>query len=335
MACAIGMTTAYFALSAMLLAKAASKTRLNRMTVWVFALWSVSVLKDLLLPIFGYHTTPLVKAIFVADGWLLLTYTAFLTEITMPKWVTLPRMALLSLPFAVFTMVYAVFPTADSVFYAYLWFLVVFGITMVTVCYQRAIRYKTYLINNYSDITNRDISHVILIFITSATLYMISWLVISLVNHPLSDLLYYIIGVTTWQSIIQKSKNLEVVEILPMTAENQDTDNKVFSFEAEFNRLIVEEKVYLDPNLTLLSLASYIGTNRTYLSRYLNETQGTCFYEYINHLRVTKMSVPMLEEHPEYTLDYIASKSGFNSISTFQRAFRKYMGMSPGQYRRK
>jgi len=40
-----------------------------------------------------------------------------------------------------------------------------------------------------------------------------------------------------------------------------------------------------------------------------------------------------MADHPEYTLDYIAAQSGFNSLSTFRRAFRKHMGMNPGSYR--
>ena len=38
-------------------------------------------------------------------------------------------------------------------------------------------------------------------------------------------------------------------------------------------------------------------------------------------------------QHPEYTLEHIAQVSGFNSMATFHRAFKKIMGMTPGRYR--
>lgn len=40
----------------------------------------------------------------------------------------------------------------------------------------------------------------------------------------------------------------------------------------------------------------------------------------------------MLKEHPEYTLEYVAEKSGFASISTFRRAFTKLTRQMPRQY---
>ena len=58
----------------------------------------------------------------------------------------------------------------------------------------------------------------------------------------------------------------------------------------------------------------------------------TPFYDYINAMRINKKSVPLMQEHPEYTLDYVAQQSGFNSLSTFRRAFRKYTGTTPGCY---
>jgi AraC-like DNA-binding protein len=39
-----------------------------------------------------------------------------------------------------------------------------------------------------------------------------------------------------------------------------------------------------------------------------------------------------MQEHPEYTLEYIAAESGFSSISTFRRAFYKFTGKAPSQF---
>ncbi len=40
-----------------------------------------------------------------------------------------------------------------------------------------------------------------------------------------------------------------------------------------------------------------------------------------------------MRAHPEYTLEYIAEQSGFNSISTFRRVFIKFNGKNPSQWR--
>lgn len=92
------------------------------------------------------------------------------------------------------------------------------------------------------------------------------------------------------------------------------------------------EKLYMKPHLTLGELAERLGTNRTYLSRYFNQSQHKTFFEYINAMRI-KIAVDMLER-TNYTLDVVAEKSGFNSLSTFRRAFVSTYDMSPSVYRR-
>ena len=77
-----------------------------------------------------------------------------------------------------------------------------------------------------------------------------------------------------------------------------------------------------------------MGTNRTYMSEYFSRVLQDTFYDYINRLRLENMSLPTMREHPEFTLEHVAQISGFNSMSTFRRAFTKHTGMSPGQWRR-
>lgn len=60
----------------------------------------------------------------------------------------------------------------------------------------------------------------------------------------------------------------------------------------------------------------------------------TTFYDYVNSLRIEKKTLPLMEEHPEYTLERIASESGFQSISTFRRSFQKLKGVTPSEYRK-
>jgi len=99
-------------------------------------------------------------------------------------------------------------------------------------------------------------------------------------------------------------------------------------------RLMDEKQLYLNKNLTLQDLAQALNTNRTYVSNYISQVMGLNFYDYINQLRITQKALPMIQQHPEFTLEYIATESGFKSISTFRRAFRKLLGVSPSQYRR-
>ncbi len=48
-----------------------------------------------------------------------------------------------------------------------------------------------------------------------------------------------------------------------------------------------KEQVFLNPKLTLSDLALRVGTNRTYLSNYINQVLHQTFFDYINSLRLT------------------------------------------------
>ena len=102
----------------------------------------------------------------------------------------------------------------------------------------------------------------------------------------------------------------------------------------QLSKIIEEEELYLNPTLSIKELASHIGTNRTYLSKYFTHVQQTTFYDYINRLRIEKKSIPMLQDDNNYTIEVIAKESGFQSLSTFRRAFVKQVGVTPSKYRK-
>ena len=95
-----------------------------------------------------------------------------------------------------------------------------------------------------------------------------------------------------------------------------------------------QSKMYLNPKLSLQDMAAEIGTNRTYLSEYLNTTLNMTFYEYVNEFRVREACRIMdaMTADDRKSMTEIAELAGFNSISTFNRSFRKMKGVTPGQY---
>lgn len=99
------------------------------------------------------------------------------------------------------------------------------------------------------------------------------------------------------------------------------------------DKLMSEEQLYLNPRLTLNDLALALGTNRTYLSAYLNHELEMSFYDFVNSFRIDK-ACRISDENPGMGVAEIAERSGFNSVSTFRRAFFRERGFSFGEYRR-
>lgn len=103
-----------------------------------------------------------------------------------------------------------------------------------------------------------------------------------------------------------------------------------YKFANILEETILEKKLYKNPTLTLQELSLEFGTNRTYLSQYFNHVLHTTFYEYINELRV-RHAVQILKTE-DVTMTAVCERSGFNSVSTFHRAFRRIYGCTPSEY---
>lgn len=105
----------------------------------------------------------------------------------------------------------------------------------------------------------------------------------------------------------------------------------VYDFATEFLRLFDEEKIFLDKTVSVAELSRRLCTNRSYISRYMNNELGTTFYEYVNRRRTDYAKVLLRETDTK--IEVVAEESGFNSIMSFRRAFMAYEGMTPGEYR--
>lgn len=99
-------------------------------------------------------------------------------------------------------------------------------------------------------------------------------------------------------------------------------------------RLVDKEKVYTDSGLTLQSLALKAMLSPHQLSEYINGTTGLSVSQYINLQRVNLAKILLVENRDKTTLS-IGLDSGFNSDASFNRNFKQFTGMSPGQYRKK
>ncbi|MBN2416545.1 helix-turn-helix domain-containing protein [bacterium] len=114
-------------------------------------------------------------------------------------------------------------------------------------------------------------------------------------------------------------------------------DPERVSFTTERLKIYMEEdRLFLDPDLSLKTLAKSLKIHPNHLSRIINEQFGVSFNDYINRFRIreamSKLSDPA---HRERSILDIMYECGFYSKSVFNTAFRKFAGTTPSAFRKK
>ena len=95
----------------------------------------------------------------------------------------------------------------------------------------------------------------------------------------------------------------------------------------------MEEKPYLDPNLTLKALAEKLEIPSNHLSQLLNEGYGKNFADFVNTYRLETFKSKVADpSQRQLTILALAYDSGFNSKTVFNTYFKKIMGTTPRAY---
>lgn len=96
-----------------------------------------------------------------------------------------------------------------------------------------------------------------------------------------------------------------------------------------------EDRLFLDPNLSMPKLAKSLGVSPNYLSQTINTRFEASFFDYINGLRVGHAQRLLSDpEKRSVSIIDIAMDSAFNSRSAFYAAFKQATGITPAQFRK-
>ncbi len=93
----------------------------------------------------------------------------------------------------------------------------------------------------------------------------------------------------------------------------------------------IESKGFATKGLTIMDMARLTGTNRTYISAFVNNHYGTTFREWVNGLRLD-YAMELMREQPDMPISEVARCTGYTSPSHFARTFREKMGTTPGHW---
>jgi AraC-like DNA-binding protein len=116
------------------------------------------------------------------------------------------------------------------------------------------------------------------------------------------------------------------------------------NFELNYIRQEIGEKIqdyfsnhspYLNSTFKITDLCQAIGSNRTYISNYINETYDLNFCQFVNTFRIKEAKNKLSNSaFDSLNLESIAEECGFSSLQTFIRVFNEQCNVSPGKYRK-
>lgn len=102
-----------------------------------------------------------------------------------------------------------------------------------------------------------------------------------------------------------------------------------------YEKIVVERK-YADPNYSAKILAQELNTNTRYLSAVINSKFGKNFSTLINELRINDAKNYLSNADYYFVrIEDIGAKVGFSTRQCFYNAFKKYVNLTPRQYRLK
>ena len=111
-------------------------------------------------------------------------------------------------------------------------------------------------------------------------------------------------------------------------------DRKETELMDKFKMLMEEHKPYLDPKANIDAIANTLGTNKTTLSKMINDKFGMNFRQLLNSFRVRE-AIMLISKKENISLEDLRIRSGFNSTTTFNSSFSRFTGCTPGEYCRK
>lgn len=153
--------------------------------------------------------------------------------------------------------------------------------------------------------------------------------------HFIAALAIIYIGIKGYFTDTSKLEDLEFNTLSPSLV-SADYPQATVDYRKDMDKvlsLFQAEKIYLNPDLSLKSLASKLQLTPGQLSEIINNGFQKNFNDFINGYRVEEVKNQLNEgRHKELSLVGIALNCGFNSKATFNRVFKKTTGVSPTAY---
>jgi LacI family transcriptional regulator len=121
--------------------------------------------------------------------------------------------------------------------------------------------------------------------------------------------------------------------IAPLGVEERESSDAQAFEQIDLNDAIRFIRENCDTNLNVNTVVAHVGRSRSTLERRFREHLGCTLHEYIHRHRIERVKRLLLETN--YPGARIAEMLGFSTSTYFTAVFRKHVGVTPGEFRRR
>ncbi len=163
----------------------------------------------------------------------------------------------------------------------------------------------------------------------------ISFIWISYVLNIFEDKVPYILGPLIYSVFMYAltliGYKLKVTKLSSKSFEFNDTDSLIYQ---EIVAVLKKDELYMSSDISLHRLAELTSYSKHVISASINTNARMNFNNLINYYRVRKAKeILSTSSSSKYTISSIAYDTGFNSLSSFNAAFKKFANTTPSHYR--
>lgn len=183
-----------------------------------------------------------------------------------------------------------------------------------------------------------------------ATLLLIlrnfSFISITWVPHELHIHMFILLMPITLLSLIAYTRTMHVVKIKeeilvpykpdPKPLNEEEAKKAQEAFET-IKQFFADSKPYLSADLTVDTLSEALGLHSHIISRAINTYAEKHFFDFVNSYRIEEAKELLLDAEAQkvYTIEGIANMCGFKNKTSFNKAFKKFTGLTPSAFREK
>jgi len=236
--------------------------------------------------------------------------------------------------------------------------VVQFGLYLLVI-YKHLIRYRKVVVENYSDADRLNktwLTQLIYMFTLSyiiglgrmyfrfSDFYEYERLVLTILITSVLLSICWIL----WQALHKPNlftgvnSTIEVIDEKIASQENTSAPTSRVIETEKYDAIVLrlrdymqQSKPFLDPSLSIDTLAKLINLPGSELSLTINRVIGQHFFDFVNLYRINLAAEMLIaNEQQQKTILEILYEVGFNSKSSFNTAFKKHLLMTPSQYRK-